>query len=101
MPHTGPGATSTYKPVTKCLKTFQKMVLNACVYKNARNIVNKKNELNIMVENIVSHIIGVAESWANRDIADVELGLTGYVMFWGDRMGRRGEMVILYIKEHI
>ena len=36
------------------------------------------------------HIIGITESWANIDITDAELGLTGYVMFRKDRIGRRG-----------
>ena len=64
-------------------------------------IVNKKNELNIMVEDIDPHIIGITESWANKDITDAELGLTGYVMFRKDRIGRRCGGVILYIKESI
>ena len=45
------------------------------------SIVNKKSELNIIVEDIDPHIIGITESWANIDITDAELGLTGYVMF--------------------
>ena len=72
-----------------------------CVCLNARSIVNKKNELNIMVEDIDPHIIGITESWANIDITDAELGLTGYVMFRKDRIGRRGGGVILYVKESI
>ena len=28
------------------------------------------------------------KSWANNDVADGELGLTGY-MFWKDRAGRK------------
>ena len=57
---------------------------------NARSIVNKKNELNIMVEDIDPHIIGITESWANTDITDAELVLTGYVMLRRDRIGRGG-----------
>ena len=73
-----------------------------CVCLNARSIVNTKNELNIMVEDVDSHIIGISESWANTDITDAELGLTGYVMFRRDRTGRRdGGGVILYVKESI
>ena len=72
-----------------------------CVCLNARSIVNKKNELNIMVEDIDPHIIGITESWANIDITDAELGLRGYVMFRKDRIGRRGGGVILYVKESI
>ena len=66
-----------------------------------KSIVNKKNELNIMVEDIDPHIIGITELWANTDITDAELGLTGYVMFRRDRIGRRGGGVILYVKESI
>ena len=72
-----------------------------CVCLNARSIINKKTELNIMVDDIKPHIIGITESWANNDITDAELGLEGYVMFRKDRMGRRGGGVLLYIKESI
>ena len=68
---------------------------------NARNIINKKNELDIMVDEIKPHIIGITESWANNDITYADLGLEGYVMFRKDRMGRRGGGVLLYIKETI
>ena len=54
-----------------------------------------------MVEDIHPHIIGITESWANTDITDAELRLTGYVMFRRDRIGRRGGGVILYVKESI
>ena len=74
-----------------------------CVCLNARSIINKKNELNIMVDDIKphNHIIDITESWANNDITDAELGLEGYVMFRKDRIGRRGGGVLLYIKEAI
>ena len=72
-----------------------------CVCLNTRSRVNKRNELNIMVEDIDPHIIGITESWATPDISDAELGMTGYVMFRKDRLGRRGDGVILYIKESI
>ncbi len=68
---------------------------------NARSIINKKNELNIMVDDIKPIIIGITESCANDDITDAELGLEGYVMFRKDRIGRRGGGVLLYIKETI
>ena len=72
-----------------------------CVCLNARSIINKKTELNIMVEDIKPHIIGITESWANKDITNAELGLEGYVMFRKDRIGRRGGGVLLYIKDTI
>ena len=72
-----------------------------CICLNARSIINKKDELNIMVDDIKPHIIGITETWANNDITDAELGLEGYAMFRKDRMGRRGGGVLLYIKENI
>ncbi len=72
-----------------------------CVCLNARSIVNKRNELSIMVEDVDPQIIGITEYWATTDISDAELGMTGYVMFRKDRLGRRGGGVILYIKESI
>ena len=72
-----------------------------CVSLNARSIMNKKSELDIMVLDRDPHIIGITESWANKDITDAELGLEGYVMFRKDRMGRRGGGVLLYVKDTI
>ena len=72
-----------------------------CVCLNARSIINKKTELNIMVVDIKPHIIGITESWANNDITNAELGLEGYVMFRKDRIGRKGGGVLLYIKDTI
>jgi len=44
---------------------------------NARYTENKINELNMMVEDIDPHIIGITEFWATTDIQDAELGMTG------------------------
>ena len=72
-----------------------------CVCLNARSIINKKTELNIMVDDIKPHIVGITESWVNNDITNAELGLEGYVMFRKDRIGIRGGGVLLYIKDTI
>ena len=53
-----------------------------------------------MVADIDTHVIGITESWANKDIVDAKLALTDYVMFRKDRRERRGGGVILYIKEY-
>ena len=68
---------------------------------NAGSIIHKKTELNIMVDYIKPHVIGITESWANHDITHTELGLAGYVIFRKDIMGRKGGGVLLYIKETI
>ena len=38
------------------------------MFLNGRSRVNKTSELNIMVEDIDPHVIGITESWANKDI---------------------------------
>ena len=100
MSQAGQEATSTDKPITECPKNMSEAGYR-CMCLNARSIINKKSELNIMVEVIDPHIIGITKSWVNTDITDAELGLTGYVMFRRDRIGRREEGVILYVKESI
>ena len=72
-----------------------------CVCLNARSIISKTNELNIMVDDIKPHIIGITESWAHNDITYAELGLEGYVMFRKARIGKKEEGVLLYTKENI
>ena len=91
---------ATDKPISNRPKNISETGYR-CVCLNARSIVNKKNELNITVEDIDPHIIGITESCANIYITDAELGLTGYVMFRKNRIGRRGGGVILYVKESI
>ena len=92
--------TSTDKPITKSPKNMFEAGYR-CVCLNARSIVNKKNELNIMVHYTDPHIIGIIESCVKTDITYAELGLTGYVMFRRGRIGRRGVGVIVYVKEFI
>ena len=78
----------THKPATKYPENISEAGFKCML--NARSMVNKKNELNVMVEDLDPHIIGLTESWANKDIADAELGLTGYIMFRRNRIGRKG-----------
>ena len=51
-----------------------------------------------MIAYIDLHVIGITESWANKDIVDAELALTGYAMFRKDRRERRGGGVIYILK---
>ena len=54
-----------------------------------------------MVADIDPQVIGITESWANKDMVDAELALTGYVLFRKDSRERRGGGLLLYIKESI
>ena len=60
MPRAGQEATIQTKPITKYPKNrFE--AGHKCVCLNTRSIVNKKNELNIMVEETDLHIICITE----------------------------------------
>ena len=85
VPQAEQGANSTDKPITQCPENIPETGYK-CMCLNARSIVNKENELNSMVEGIDPHITGITKSWANKDISDAELGLTGYVIFRRDRI---------------
>ena len=67
---------STKKSAKNSLENNSSEFGYTCVCLNARSIVNKRNELNIMVEDIDPHIIGITESWATTSISDAELGMT-------------------------
>ena len=79
LPQTGQEAIITHKPITKCPEKISEAGYE-CVYLNSRSIVNKKK----LFKNYYRSIMGKTESWANIDITDAELGLTGYVMCMGD-----------------
>ena len=58
MPQTGQDTISTNRPVTQYPKNISEAGYK-CVCLNARSIINKNTELNIMVEDIDPHIIGI------------------------------------------
>ena len=41
-----------------------------------------------------NHVIGIKESWTNKDIIDAELTVTGYVMFTKDRNSKNSTLTI-------
>jgi len=66
---------------------------------NARSIINKFDEFEATVLNLNPDIIGVTETWANENIFDAELDISGYVNFRKDRPAdKRGGGVLLYVK---
>ena len=60
----------------------------ACLYLNARSIVNKFDHFEAYVYDINPDIIGVTptESWTGCHVSDMELALNGY-MICSDRIG--------------
>ena len=59
-----PGQEATHKPATKSHENAYEAGFKF------KSIVNEKHELNTMAEDIDPHTIGMATSWANKDIAD-------------------------------
>ena len=73
VPQTRQEATSTYKPVTRRPENISEAGYE-CVCLNARRIVNKKNEFNIVVKDSEPHMISKT-NYGPTKTPDAELGL--------------------------
>src|SRR5580698_878275 len=73
-----------------------------CLYFNARSLVNKIKELELLVKSENADIIGVTETWLNTNILDSEMSMEGYSLLRKDMSdNRRGGGVALYIRNYI
>ena len=70
-----------------------------CVYFNARSIVNKRAEIELLVHEENPDVIGITETWLRPDIEDSEINLDSYALFRKDRTNARGGGVLIYIRE--
>jgi Endonuclease-reverse transcriptase len=68
---------------------------------NARSVLNKKSELQLLVEDEKPDVLAITESWAHKLVNDAELSIAGYQMFRRDRVDKMGGGVLLYILNNI
>jgi len=74
------------------------------MFVNSRSIVNKREELELIVEQEAYDVIGVVETWLTNSIDNAEIELAGYQIFRQDRVNQdktRGGGVLFYVKEDI
>ncbi len=72
-----------------------------CVYFNARSVVNKLDELELLILKEQPDIVGITETWLNENICDNELNFEGYTLLRTDRndpVKKRGGGIAMYIK---
>ena len=70
------------------------------LYFNARSILPKLDELKVLAEDNNPDVICIAESWLCQEISNVEVSISGYLLYRHDR-DRHGGGVLMYVKEHI
>ena len=70
-----------------------------CICFNARSIVNKQAELELLVHDENPDLIAITETWLRADIEDNEISLGSYSLFRKDRLNARGGGVLIYIRE--
>ena len=73
-----------------------------CRYTNLRSILNKREEMGILMGCSNLDIVAITESWAHSDVDDVELCFPGFNMFRKDRIRgdkKRGGGILLYIRD--
>lgn len=91
----------TIQPQVRIKNSINKDKLK-CLYFNARSIVNKIQELELLVKNENIDIVGITETWLNVNILDSEMNIEGYTLLRKDRGdNRRGGGVALYIRNDI
>ena len=56
------------------------------MYANVRSLVNKREELELVVEHEDYDVIGFSETWFNELNADAEVELAGYKILRRDRV---------------
>uniref|UniRef100_K7F1V5 Endonuclease/exonuclease/phosphatase domain-containing protein n=1 Tax=Pelodiscus sinensis TaxID=13735 RepID=K7F1V5_PELSI len=71
-----------------------------CLYTNARSLGIKKEELELLVQEMKPDIIGITETWWNTR-HDWSTGIEGYVLFRKDRNKGKGGGVALYINDEV
>lgn len=72
-----------------------------CYYTNAQSLLNKKGELQALVEEKDIKIVGITETWGTSDRGDAEYQLDNFVLYRKDKTQRRGGGVMLFIHESL
>lgn len=71
------------------------------MYTNASSLPNKMSELRDRVENSDYDIVAVTETWANEQVTDAELTMSGFSAYRKDRVGAKGGGLIIYINNRL
>ena len=66
-------------------------------YFNARSLLNKIDELRVLVHNNPPQIIAITETWCQPHEQDGLYGITGYELYRSDRTNKPGGGTLLYI----
>ena len=74
-----------------------------CYYTNAQSFINKYDEFvhTMITADSRSQIIGITESWCNKDVIDSEINIDGYTLYQKDRSGSKGGGVLLYVDNNL
>ena len=72
-----------------------------CVYFNARSIVNKIDELQLLIEAEHPDVIGISETWLKDNILNNELIVNDYNIYKHDKLNKIGGGVLLLVRKGI
>ena len=68
---------------------------------NARSIVNKIDEIRLLLRDKPFQVFAVSESWLDSSILDSEVSVPGYTLTRNDRKARQGGGTAIYVKDGI
>ena len=72
-----------------------------CVYFNMRSIVNKLDELQLLIEAELPDVTGISKTWLKDNILDNELIADDYNIYRHDRVNKIGDEVSLLVRKGI
>ena len=73
-----------------------------CFYTNASCIMNKRDELLLLVEKLDPDIIGISESWCGDSVLDGEVHMQGYNLYREDKkLTATGGGLLLYFRDNL
>uniref|UniRef100_A0A0X3PTK8 Reverse transcriptase domain-containing protein n=1 Tax=Schistocephalus solidus TaxID=70667 RepID=A0A0X3PTK8_SCHSO len=71
------------------------------MYTNVQSLLNKMDEIKLVVDHLQPDFIALTETWLNEQIADTEVRIDGFQLIRMDRNGRRGGGIAMFIREGI
>ena len=73
----------------------------ACYYTNIRSLINKRDELKLLIEKSRPDVILLTETWLSSDIDDREIGLPDYAIYRQDRSNSIGGGVAILVQNRL
>ncbi len=70
-------------------------------YEHTWGLTNKRDDLQIHLDEKSPDIIGIVETWLKTDVSNAEVQMEEYQITRHDRQGKQRSGIIMYTREHL